>query len=337
MLALTGAAALAGCNFPGWSGPQVTPLAITAAPSPWVPGTMGPAQTSIPTLQATEAPTPILEATILPDICQYRVVPGNTLWQIAQDFGSSVAEIQAENGISNPDFISEGQVLTIPGGYREGCLTALVAGEPPGDGGPNGAADLSRAPLADASISGWEHGDDENAPEYEDPGCPSRPREEPCLHPGYDIVSSDYTVRANTEGVVRYYQTYEHELPDGSTEIRTIEYDPDDPVPNEDLEWFGNYAVLETTIGGETYYQVFAHMEGFPEDVASGDTVEAGATLGTMDSTGNSTGDHVHWEVRTEEGNSTNGRGNFEDFYPNSTDVLDEDFVDPLTFEESLP
>jgi len=328
---------MAGCNFPGWSGPQVAPLGITAAPSPWAPGPIATAQTSAPTLQATEAPTPIMEATVLPDICQYRVGDGNTLWGIAMNLGSSVAEIEAANGLANPNLILPGQVLTIPGGYREGCLSELVAGVPADETGADGVADFSRAPLADAYVSGWEHGDDENALDYENTSCrEARSQDEACLHPGYDIYSSNYTVAANIGGVVRFYQTFAREV-DDQVVIETVRYDPDHPVANDDLEWFGNFAVLETTIGGETYYQVFAHMDGFSEDLASGDTVEAGAALGTMDSTGNSTDDHVHWEVRTEDGSATNGRGNFQDFYPRSTEALDEEFVDPLTFEEWLP
>jgi murein DD-endopeptidase MepM/ murein hydrolase activator NlpD len=282
---------------------------------------------------------PILEVTVLPEICQYRVSAGDTLWGIAQEFGASVDQIQRESGLSNPDLIYEGQVLSLPGGYREGCVTELVAGAAPGEGDLTDVADFSRGPLAGASVSGWEHGEDENASSYDLSGCNGwRPEDQPCLHPGYDIYSSDSTVRANAGGVVRYYQTYTHQLPDGSTEIRTVEYDPEDPVANEDLVWFGNYAVLETTLGGETYYQVLAHMDGFSDDLASGDTVEAGTTLGTMDSTGNSTGDHVHWEVRTEEGYVTSETtGNLREFYPDSAEDLDDHFVDPLTFEEWLP
>lgn len=331
LIALAGAALVVGCNFPGWSGPNITPLAITDDASTWEPSPIGPAGTTVPTLQVTEVATPFLQETALPDICQYRVASGDTLWQIAQDFGTTVGEIQSESGVTDPGLIYVGQMLSIPGGHREGCLTEFVATENPVNGE---IADFSRAPLADAYTSGWKHGDDENAPEYDEPGCPSRAEGQACLHPGYDISSSDYTVRANTAGVVRLYQTYRHPR-DG---IITVEYDPNDPIPNEDLEWFGNYAVLESTIGGDTYYQVFAHMDSFPEGMDSGDTVEAGASIGTMDSTGNSTGDHVHWEVRTEDGYETSAAtGNFAEFYPDSSEELDEDFVDPLAFEELLP
>ena len=44
----------------------------------------------------------------------YAVQPGNTLSDIAAQFGVSVAQLAAANNIQNPNVISVGQVLTIP-------------------------------------------------------------------------------------------------------------------------------------------------------------------------------------------------------------------------------
>ncbi|MFV2045028.1 MAG: LysM peptidoglycan-binding domain-containing protein, partial [Anaerolineales bacterium] len=245
LLLVAAAAALAGCSL--WSGPQITPFVTTGPESTWAPAAIETAVTAVPTLASTEAPTPFLATPTAPETCQYRVDTGNTLWEIANEFGTSVAEIASESGISNPDLLQVGQILSIPGGYREGCLTELVTVDSPRGDPSDGVADFSRAPIANPSPSGWNYGEDENAGDYERSGCkPWRSADQPCLHPGYDIYSSDYTVRANASGVVKYYQTYAYIALDGSTTIRTVEYDPDDPVANEDLEWFGNYAVLET-------------------------------------------------------------------------------------------
>ncbi len=45
----------------------------------------------------------------------YEVQPGETLAQIAADHDTTAAELADLNGISNPDLIAAGQVLTIPG------------------------------------------------------------------------------------------------------------------------------------------------------------------------------------------------------------------------------
>jgi len=44
----------------------------------------------------------------------YRVAPNDTLWAIAQRYGTTVNELARINGISNPSTIYPGQVLTVP-------------------------------------------------------------------------------------------------------------------------------------------------------------------------------------------------------------------------------
>lgn len=48
------------------------------------------------------------------DSTTYTVESGDTLWAIANDYNTSVSALASENNISNPDFISVGQVITIP-------------------------------------------------------------------------------------------------------------------------------------------------------------------------------------------------------------------------------
>jgi len=58
---------------------------------------------------------------------------------------------------------------------------------------------------------------------------------------------------------------------------------------------YGNHV---TIIGDDGVGYVYAHMAGYPR-VKAGDRVGAGTILGVMGSTGNSTGPHLHFEVRT--------------------------------------
>lgn len=43
----------------------------------------------------------------------YAVAPGDTLWSIAKNFGTTVNDIARYNGISDPDLIYPGQMLRI--------------------------------------------------------------------------------------------------------------------------------------------------------------------------------------------------------------------------------
>ncbi len=61
---------------------------------------------------------------------------------------------------------------------------------------------------------------------------------------------------------------------------------------------FGNWVVINHgTSGGNQFATLYAHMCSAPV-VSSGQTVKAGQTIGYVGSTGNSTGNHLHFEVR---------------------------------------
>lgn len=70
---------------------------------------------------AVEAPAPVVEqappAPAAPAVVTYTVQSGDSLWAIAESHygdGNRYNDIAAANGISNPDLIHPGQVLTIP-------------------------------------------------------------------------------------------------------------------------------------------------------------------------------------------------------------------------------
>ncbi len=52
------------------------------------------------------------------------VAPGETLYRIALHYGVSVGHLMSANGISDPAALRVGQVLVIPGQYREASLGA---------------------------------------------------------------------------------------------------------------------------------------------------------------------------------------------------------------------
>ncbi len=65
---------------------------------------------------------------------------------------------------------------------------------------------------------------------------------------------------------------------------------------------FGNYVKIQHADGKSTYY---AHLKTWSLTVANGQYVTCGQKLGEMGSSGNSTGPHVHFEVRTSSGSAS--------------------------------
>lgn len=96
-------------------------LALTAC-SPPAPGT--PRATAPALLEITPAATQDIDATatayarvLAPTPTPaglYVVQPGDTLGALAEEFGTTVAEIMAANSLSNPDDLQVGQPLIIP-------------------------------------------------------------------------------------------------------------------------------------------------------------------------------------------------------------------------------
>ncbi|MGV3489609.1 MAG: murein hydrolase activator EnvC family protein [Tuberibacillus sp.] len=89
------------------------------------------------------------------------------------------------------------------------------------------------------------------------------------FHPGIDIAAPEGTpVRAAASGVVfRAYQSSS----------------------------YGNCVMITHYIGGQEYTTVYAHMSGYT--VGSGSVVQAGQVIGYVGSTGESSGNHLHFEV----------------------------------------
>jgi hypothetical protein len=87
--------------------------APTATPVPTPVPTVSSPATPAPTAAPTPAPTPAPTVAPTPQRT-YVVQEGDTLALIAQQFGVSVAAIQAANDIADPDEIIVGDVLVIP-------------------------------------------------------------------------------------------------------------------------------------------------------------------------------------------------------------------------------
>ena len=108
-----GTANLSGASGTPSATPSPTPTARptpTPSPSPTATPVPTPIPTPVPTVVVTPAPTAPPPA---PPQQTYTVQQGDTLGSIAQQFGTTVAALQAANGIEDPNEIFVGQVLVI--------------------------------------------------------------------------------------------------------------------------------------------------------------------------------------------------------------------------------
>ena len=100
------------------------------------------------------------------------------------------------------------------------------------------------------------------------------------FHGGIDFANNlDTEIRASGDGVVYSKQIYngnEHSMPYGNLLI---------------IEQEGNKT-------GQTYRVYYAHLNSFAKGIEAGVRVTKGEVIGYMGSTGNSTGEHLHYEMR---------------------------------------
>jgi len=75
----------------------------------------------------------------------YVVQPGDTLWAISRQFGTTVQAIAAANGIANPNLIYPGQQLIIPG---------VGGGAPPAQQPPAGGGGGAAPPAGGGGVAG---------------------------------------------------------------------------------------------------------------------------------------------------------------------------------------
>lgn len=81
----------------------------------------------------------------------------------------------------------------------------------------------------------------------------------------------------------------------------------------EDYGGYGNAVIVDHgDVGGENYFTLYGHMQYPGPNVSVGQTVTKGQTLGPVGNTGNSFGNHLHFEV------SINGRSSANKVNPRS-------------------
>ena len=87
------------------------------------------------------------------------------------------------------------------------------------------------------------------------------------------------------------------------TDESQTQYADNGYIGNNDGGGYGNYVIIEHSDGN---YTLYAHMAEGSITVMAGDTVRQGQVIGKMGHSGNSTGVHLHFEVRSGGNTSTN-------------------------------
>jgi len=82
---------------------------------------------------------------------------------------------------------------------------------------------------------------------------------------------------------------------------------------------YGRYVYIEHEIRGETYVSVYAHLTEWGVSVEEGDRVDAGQQIAEVGNTGVSTGAHLHFEIRDEQGEYLDPEEFFEEHYERLT------------------
>lgn len=72
-------------------------------------------------------------------------------------------------------------------------------------------------------------------------------------------------------------------------------------IKHEQGGGFGNHVIIEHVINGQRVTSTYAHMTWDSTPVSTGDTIQVGDFLGTVGSTGTSTGAHLHFEIRIDD------------------------------------
>ncbi len=253
----------------------------------------------------------LLAGDTVPGPLVVKVNVGDSLWVLARRYDSTVAAIAAANGISETATLRVGAELTIPGQYAASDID--VGGPLPMTVVVNKGDTLwSLAQRYDSSVAALKSanslkgdslvvgqelrilpGSDiaPTAAKLETPTARPVAPDGPMLWPIIGTITSRFGYRQLRVSGSNFHTGLDI---DGDTgdEIRAA-------VPGTVTlaGWHGGYGNLVIVTNGNTDYY-YGHASKI--EVAEGDVVAAGDVIALVGSTGNSTGSHLHFEMRVD-------------------------------------
>jgi murein DD-endopeptidase MepM/ murein hydrolase activator NlpD len=234
------------------------------------------------------------------------VVPGDTLWRIAQQNDVTVAALAEANGISPSDVLEVGDVLEVPGRYAgslqdQGGAAAPIVTVAAGESlsilarryNTTVAALMSANELTSTTIHVGQRlrivpGSDLARAL---PGLPPAPPAGAMLWPLQGELTSRFGYRRLRIGGTNMHYGID------------IDGDIGDPIRAATpgvvtfSGWQGGYGYLVIIENGDTEYY-YAHASALLVNV--GDLVQIGQVVATVGDTGRTTGSHLHFEIRVD-------------------------------------
>nr|WP_324613695.1 LysM peptidoglycan-binding domain-containing M23 family metallopeptidase [Streptomyces sp. WM6349] len=225
----------------------------------------------------------------------YTVVPGDCLSEIAAERGLSGGwqRLYAENREavgSNPSLIHPGLKLTLGGrGEAAAPVEAVPAPRTAPEAAPKAAPKAPKAPKPAGRAA---------APQAQPESAPEAPAEAPAAQPaaaGFVApVSGGISTQYKVAGAMwsSGYHTGVDFIAAMGTSVKAV-----GAGTVVSAGWSGAYGNEVVIRHADGKYSQYAHLSQL--SVSSGQSVTAGQSIGLSGSTGNSTGPHLHFEIRT--------------------------------------
>lgn len=224
----------------------------------------------------------------------YEVKKGDTLWDIAQKHQVELSTLQVMNNLNKNSILSVGQTLEIP--YNRAKVHTISKGETMWDIALKYEVEVSQIIKANPTKkpNALKIGDKIDIPDsissrtliaYQEPSRSLVREVAQFMWPLIGNITSKYGWRSSG---------FHHGLDiagDRGTAIKAAAAGT--VLCTEYKSVYGRTVIIKHLDGYETWY---AHMDNF--QVSKGSKVAKGQVIGTVGLTGNTTGPHVHFEIR---------------------------------------